>query len=72
MECKGVSDNIRHSVRKLRSDVHGPVFDNRAFIIPSTTRWNVNMSDKVRRAVTSNLENYVVMYMVPCFTARLS
>ena len=24
IECKGVSDNIRHSVRKLHSDVHGP------------------------------------------------
>jgi hypothetical protein len=58
-----VSDKIRHFVRKLRSDVHGPVFDNRTFIIPSTTRWNVNMSDKIGRFVTLNLENYVIMYM---------
>jgi hypothetical protein len=67
-----VSDKIQHSVRKLRSDVHGFVFDNRAFIIPSTTRWNVNVSDKIGCSVTLNLENYVVMYMVSCLTARLS
>ena len=51
MECKGVTDKIGRSVRILCSDVHGVVFD-KAFIIPSTTRWNVNVRDKLRRSVT--------------------
>ena len=50
-----MSDKIRHSVRKLRSGVHGPVFDNRAFLIPPTIRCNVNMIDKIGCSVTLNL-----------------
>jgi hypothetical protein len=36
MECISVSDKIQISVRKLRNDVHDPVFDKRGSIIPST------------------------------------
>jgi hypothetical protein len=57
MTCKGVNDKIQRSVRKLRSDVHGAVFDYKTLIISSTTRLNVNVSDKMGRRVTSNLEN---------------
>ena len=67
MKYKGVSDKVRHSVRELCSDVNVIVFNNKAFIIPSTTRWNINMSDKIGRLLTSNLKNYVVICMVPCF-----
>jgi hypothetical protein len=52
IECKYVTDKIRGFVRKLCSVVHGVVFDNKAFIITFITRWNVNVSDKVRRSVT--------------------
>ena len=52
MECKGVTDKIRRSVRILCSDVHGAMFDNKAFIIPSTTRFNLHVRDKLRRSVT--------------------
>jgi hypothetical protein len=72
MKCKGVRYKIRHFVRKLRCDVHGVVFDNKALIIQSITRRNVNLSDKIGRLVTSNLENYFVIYMVPCLIARHS
>jgi hypothetical protein len=55
MKCKGVNDKIRRFVKKERSEVHGAMFDNKAFIIPSTKRWNVNVTDKIGRSVTSNL-----------------
>ena len=52
MECKCVTDKIGRFVRILCCDVDGAMFDNKAFIIPSTTRWNVNVRDKLRRSVT--------------------
>ena len=52
MKYKGVSDMVRRSVRELCSDVHVVVFNNKAFIIRSTTRWNINMSDKIGRLLT--------------------
>jgi hypothetical protein len=71
MKYKGVSNKVRRSVRKLCSDVHVVVF-NKAFIIPSTTRWNINMNDKIGRLLTSKFKNYVVIYMVPCLIASHS
>jgi hypothetical protein len=67
-----MSDKKRCSVRKLCSEVHGAVFDKEAFMIPSTTRWHVNTCDEIGRSITSNLENYVVIYMVPCLITRHS
>jgi UDP-N-acetyl-D-mannosaminuronate dehydrogenase len=72
MECNSVSDKIRHSIRKLHSDLYGAIFEYKAFIIPSTTRWNVNMIENTGRSVNLNLENYIIMYMVPCLIARHS
>ena len=54
-------DKKQRYVRKLRSDVHGVVFDNKAFTILCTTRWNVHVCDKIGHSVTSNLENYDVI-----------
>ena len=56
-----MSDKKQSCVKKLRSDVHGVVFDNKAFIILCTTRWNVHVSDKIGHSVTSNLEIYDVI-----------
>ena len=72
MKCKDVSDKKRCSVRKLCSQVHGAMFDNKAFMIPATTRRHVNASGEIGRSVTSNLDNYIILYMVPCLTTRHS
>jgi hypothetical protein len=57
MKCKDVSDKKICSLRKLCSQVHGAVFDNKAFMIPSTNRRHVNASDEIGCFVISNLEN---------------
>ena len=72
MKYKCVSDMVRRSVRELCSDVHVVVFNNKAFIIPSTTRWYINISDKIGRLLTSKLKNYVVICMLSCLTASHS